>query len=167
MGTMQKAFLLHTKIRWLSFRKMFLQLATELHSFFSSMEYNFYLNDWQTVVIQILVFGRHFPNEQSVAVTQEKAMTIFVANDKIWTFEWELEFREKIHLTCELDSFPILSLFPWYQCIHQCGFFEIASRYVLTLKGAGYLRKLSFHPQMMEQISMDQTIDSVRSINGF
>lgn len=65
--------------------------------------------NWQTMVIQTQIFSRYFlKNEQRKSLSlQEKQMTAFVVNVKIWAFKWKLEFWKTFTCCCELDSLPI------------------------------------------------------------
>ena len=42
---------------------------------------------------------------------QEKQLTIFVADDKIWGFQWKLKFWKISNLHCEFDWVPKLQAF--------------------------------------------------------
>ena len=59
---------------------------------------NFYLKEWQTIVIPLCAFGKHITeNAQSelIEVFQVKPLTLFVVNDKTQTFK-KLDFLEDL-----------------------------------------------------------------------
>lgn len=65
------------------------------------------------MIIQTYVLGTNFlKNEQSEPVTLRKTMVRVVANDKSWLSFWKLELWKICTHHHELDSSPVLKVFP-------------------------------------------------------
>ena len=88
--SVHKALLLHSLIQWLSRRKMFAQsfeLCTALAAF--DMEHNFYLKEW--LAERLWFFRLEYWADIFLKINevnlQEKQLTVFATNNKIWAFK--------------------------------------------------------------------------------
>lgn len=87
------------------------------------------MNDSQTMMIHSWGSGSHFLKNELKLSLQGKQLVVVVANDKIQTFRWKLEFWKTYVLNHEFDGFPVLKNFSNEigSDIYECNFLDICS----------------------------------------
>lgn len=112
--------LLHTKIRWLSLKIYILfsieqlyELQAELGAIFWKhilLERLTNYGYWETHVLKWQIFSKKY-NELSEPVLKRKKTWLFPTNDKIWAFQWKLEFWKTWIYYYELGNLLIITYF--------------------------------------------------------